>query len=176
MFDQTPLLLLIKSFRDQQLAAEPFFHELTRLITAEVGCSRASLWLYSSPLLSEIECLSLFDAEKQQHFSGARLSEDDFAPYFETMRRDGEIVASNGFEHPATACFGSLYFEPNNIFSLLDVGIRINGQLVGVFCCEQLNDYMQWSAQQVAYLEQAGKLIAFALKPMLQERFGSMAG
>ncbi|MBU1439485.1 MAG: GAF domain-containing protein, partial [Gammaproteobacteria bacterium] len=64
--------------------------------------------------------------------------------------------------------------EPNDIYSLLDVGIRYNGQLVGVFCCEQVGDVMQWNQSQKSYLEQAGKLITFALKPYLQQKFAAL--
>jgi hypothetical protein len=33
---------------------------------------------------------------------------------------------------------------------------------------------MNWNAQQIAFLEQAGKLITFALKPLLQEKFAAL--
>src|SRR5690606_2494327 len=97
-----------------------------------------------------------------------------FAPYFEAMRNDGGIDAPLAQEHPATRCFNEPYFEPNDLFSLLDVGIRCNGQLVGVFCCENASEPMHWQQSQKDYLEQAGKLITFALKPALQQRFAAL--
>ncbi len=174
MYDQSGLLLLVKQFKDGGIAETAFYERLTELITAELGCSRASLWLYANNLLNEIEAVDLYDSNHKQHFKGIKLSEEDFAPYFEAMRLHGTIDAGNAFEHPATSCFTELYFEPNNIFSLLDIGIRHNGQLVGVFCCEHVGDYMDWNEQQKQFLEQAGKLIAFALKPKLMERFAAL--
>ncbi len=138
------------------------------------GVSSASLWLYKDMLLNEIIAVDLFDAPSQQHFNDIHLHEDDFAPYFEAMRNDGGNDAPIAMEHPATKCFNEAYFEPNEIVSLLDVGIRYNGQLVGVFCCENIAEVMHWDDAQKAYLEQAGKLITFALKPLLQQRFAAL--
>jgi GAF domain-containing protein len=174
MLDQTGLLLLIKSFKDKQISVEQFYRQLTETITIQLKCSRASLWLYSDTLLSEIIAIDLYDSLKNEHYQGIALHEDDFAPYFAAMRNEGGIDAPVAAEHPATSCFNELYFEPNDIYSLLDVGIRYNGQLVGVFCCEQVGDVMQWNQSQKSYLEQAGKLITFALKPLLQQKFAAL--
>ncbi len=174
MLDQTALLLLIKSFKDNQIDADHFYRQLTEIITIELKCSRASLWLYSDTLLQEIVAIDLYDHNRNEHYQGISLHEDDFAPYFEAMRNDGGINAVNAAEHPATACFNEPYFIPNDIYSLLDVGIRYNGQLVGVFCCEHVGEEMQWDGQQIAFLEQAGKLITFALKPLLQQKFSAL--
>ncbi|WP_333607608.1 GAF domain-containing protein [Arsukibacterium sp.] len=174
MFDQTPLLLLIKAFKDQQISEDAFYQKLTETITAALGCSRASLWLYSDSLLNEIVAVDLYDRNSNSHYQGIALHEDDFSPYFEAMRNDGGIDAAYAMEHSATSCFTEAYFEPNDIYSLLDVGIRYGGQLVGVFCCENVGEVMVWTEQQKAYLEQAGKLITFALKPALQQKFSAL--
>lgn len=174
MFEQKSLLLLIKSYKDRHIDDQAFYQSLTEVLTQAIGCSRASLWLYSDKLLNEIEAIDLYDRHKNSHSSGMRLYEESFVPYFEAMRHEGSIDAPRAQEHPATACFNKRYFEPNNIYSLLDIGIQFNGQLVGVFCCEEVGGYKEWSPEQKAYLEQAGKLITFALKPLLVHRFAEL--
>lgn len=174
MLDQTALLLLIKSYKDQQISEDHFYRQLTETITIQLACTRASLWLYSDALLNEIIAIDLYDSNRLEHYQGIALHEDDFAPYFAAMRDDGGIDAPVAAEHPATHCFNELYFEPNDIYSLLDVGIRYQGQLVGVFCCEQVGEVMYWNDAQKAYLDQAGKLITFALKPLLQQKFSAL--
>lgn len=174
MIDSAALLLLIKGFKDGQFDELTFYQYLTRLITKELACSRASLWLYTDTFLNEITCLNLFDSDHQKNFQEIRLHEEDFAPYFEAMRNDGGIDAPYAMEHPATSCFNADYFEPNDILSLLDVGIRYKGQLVGVFCCENVATPMEWSQEQKDYLAQAGKLITFAMKPKIEARFSAL--
>lgn len=174
MIDQSQLLLLIKGYKDGQHDEETFYNKLTEQITKDLGCSRASLWLYSDIFLNEITATDLYDSNHKKHFNHILLHEDDFAPYFEAMRQDGGIDAPYAMEHPATSCFNTDYFEPNDIISLLDVGIRYNGQLVGVFCCENVATVMEWNQDQKDYLIQAGKLITFAIKPLLQQKFAAL--
>lgn len=108
MYDPSSMLLLIKQFKDGAIPEAAFYERLTETITAELGCARASLWLYANNLLNEIEAVDLYDSNLKQHFKGIKLSEEDFGPYFEAMRRDGTIDAGNAFEHPATSCFTEL--------------------------------------------------------------------
>lgn len=61
MLDQSALLLLVKAFKDQQVSEAEFYQQLTETITQALGCSRASLWLYSDSLLNEIVALDLYD-------------------------------------------------------------------------------------------------------------------
>lgn len=174
MLDQTPLLRLIKGYKDRHIDDLHFYQLLTELFTKELGCTRASLWLYADASLSEIKTIDLFDSNEITHSAGGVLTEAMFGPYFQAMRRDGRIDASDARQHPATRCFNEAYFLPNDIYSLLDIGIRCSGHLVGVFCCEQVSDYQRWTDEQKDYLEQAGKLITFALKPLLVHRFSEL--
>ena len=92
------------------------------------------------------------------------LSEDDFAPYFEAMRNDDLIVASHAHTHPATSCFKALYFDPLNIYSLLDVGVSVGGEPFGLFCCENVSFVKEWSEEDVRFLRKTGLLVGLALK------------
>jgi GAF domain-containing protein len=155
---------LAGEFMNGASTPEDFYKGLTETITKAIGCSRASLWRYSSDLYDQVVCLDLYDAGEGVHHQGATLSEDDFGPYFEAMRRDNMIVASQAREHPATTCFNELYFEPNGIYSLLDVGINVAGKPFGLFCCEQVTFEKEWTTADVDTLRSVGVLCGMALK------------
>lgn len=158
------VMALAADFMKGALNAESFYKGLTESITSALGCSRASLWRYTSDLRDNVICLDLYDSGEGQHFSGAILSEDDFGPYFEAMRRDNMIVASQARSHEATSCFNELYFEPNGIHSLLDVGINVNTVPFGLFCCEQVTFEKNWTPDDVETLRSVGTLCGMALK------------
>lgn len=165
MFDKQRVMVLAKQMMDGQLAAEPFYEQLTLTLAEEMGSTRASLWVYPDPLLRDsIECLKLYDRTDRAWSAGTMLREDGLEAYFEAMRRDNLIVAAEAREHPTTACFRDVYFEPLGIYSLLDVGINIGGQPWGLFCCENTTDVLDWTPQHVEYLRQVGTLLGFALK------------
>lgn len=165
MFDKARILTLSKRLMDSQIQPEAFYKELTQALSEEMGSSRASLWVYPDPLIRDsIECLSLYDRTEGEWSSGAVLKEEDFGPYFEAMRRDNLIVASEARTHETTSCFTEIYFAPLGIYSLLDVGINIGGEPFGLFCCENTTDVLDWTPQHIEYLRQVGTLLGFALK------------
>ena len=165
MFDKTRVLTVSKKVMDGSIAAHAFYAELTQTLAEEMGSTRASLWYYPDPVLqTSVICLSLYDATEKTWSQGAELKEEDFAPYFEAMRKDGLIVASDARNMAATNCFNDIYFEPLGIYSLLDVGINIAGVPFGLFCCENTTDILDWTPEHVEYLRQVGTLLGFALR------------
>lgn len=165
MFDKQRVMVLAKQVMDGQLAADAFYAQLTQTLAEEMGSTRASLWIYPDPLLRDsIECLKLYDRTDRAWSDGTVLREEGLEAYFEAMRKDNLIVAAEAREHPTTACFREVYFEPLGIYSLLDVGINIGGQPWGLFCCENTTDVLDWTPQHVEYLRQVGTLLGFALK------------
>lgn len=164
MADHKPIMALASGLMNGSLDRDQFLHGLTKEITQQIGCSRASFWIYGDQLRSRIDLMCLYDSGTGEYAEGMQLSEDDFAPYFEAMRRDDLIIASEALTHPATACFKELYFEPLNIHSLLDVGISVGGEPFGLFCCENVTFVKPWSDADVQFLRQCGVLIGLALK------------
>lgn len=169
MFDKTRVMALAKQVMDGSLGAEAFYEQLTRTLAEEMGSTRASLWIYPDPLLRDsILCLKLYDRTDAAWGAGTVLNEEGLERYFEAMRKDNLIVAADARQHPTTACFREVYFEPLGIVSLLDVGINIGGQPWGLFCCENTTDILDWGQQHVEYLRQVGTLLGFALKKAQQ--------
>jgi GAF domain-containing protein len=165
MFDKTRVMALAKQVMDGSLGAEAFYQQLTLTLAEEMGSTRASLWVYPNALLrNSIQCLQLYDRTDAAWSAGSVLKEDDFGPYFEAMRKDNLIVASDARQHPTTDCFTEIYFAPLGIYSLLDVGINLGGQPWGLFCCENTTDILDWTPDHVDYLRQVGTLLGFALK------------
>ncbi|MEH0165204.1 GAF domain-containing protein [Roseateles microcysteis] len=165
MFDKPKVLAISKQLMDGGMASSAFYEQLTRTLAEEMGCTRASLWRYPDPeLRMSIECLSLYDRTDAKWTNGAVLTEEDFGPYFEAMRRDNLIVAGDARANPITSCFNEIYFEPLGIYSLLDVGINIGGTPFGLFCCENTTDILDWTPEHVEYLRQVGTLLGYALR------------
>ena len=165
--DKQKVIALAGGFMSGAMKPEIFYQSLTELIVATIGCSRASLWQYTSGLQDRVVCLDLYDSGDSQHHAGAALSESDFGPYFHAMRTENLIVAGQARQHPATSCFNELYFEPNGIHSLLDVGINVGGTPFGLFCCEQVTFVKEWTPEDVEFLRSVGTLCGMAFKKVV---------
>jgi GAF domain-containing protein len=169
MFDKSRVMAISKRVMDGSLAPQGFYEELTKTLAEEMGCARASVWIYPDAVLRDrIRCLKLYDSTDKAWSEGTELQEQGLEPYFEAMRKDNLIVAADARLNAITNCFTEVYFEPLGIYSLLDVGINIGGQPWGLFCCEHTTDVLQWTPQHVEYLRQVGTLLGFALKKAQQ--------
>ncbi len=157
---------LVSSAVAGDIDAEGFYRGLTETITALLGCSRASLWRFTSERLDEVVCLDLYDLHTGLHSQGLRLREADYGPYFAAIRDQGLLEASHARRHPATECFNASYFEPHRIHSLLDVAINLSGKPYGLFCCEQVDRIKQWSAEDVSILKSVGLLCGMAFRKL----------
>ncbi len=134
---------------DTQAAAAAF---------AEICCkaaqtARASVWLISENG-HEMRCLSLYDATKKEHSTGAVLRRSDFPRYFEALQKDTHIYATKAQTDERTAAFADGYLKPLGISALLDAGILINGQVRGVVCLEHIGEGEQgreWQVDEQAF-------------------------
>lgn len=160
------VISLASDFMKGAMAPDAFYRGLTEALVGTVGCSRASLWRYTNGLYDKVECLDLYDSSEGQHHAGFTLLETDFGPYFEAMQRDNMIVAHHARQHPATDCFNESYFEPHDIYSLLDVGISVNGSPWGLFCCEQVTFVKEWSQADTEILRSISTLCGMAFKKL----------
>ncbi len=156
-------MTILAQFKAGALDRETFLHRMTEEICYGVGSTRASIWLYTEGR-DAIACQDLYDIRDAAHTSGTVLQKAFFPEYFQAMEDHLKLVAPKARTHPATRCFADVYFEPTDIFSLLDVGILIRGQLVGVVCCEHCHEPRAWTAEDETIMGQAGTAIAMGLK------------
>ena len=60
--------------------------------------------------------------------------------------------------------FRESYFQNYNIKSLLDVPIRIHGELIGVVCCEKNDTVKNWTEQDENFVKSIADLISLNLE------------
>ena len=107
------------------------------------------------------------------------LSRDEHAPEqaLEALPMDGEYVdflqvvraldAVDVEIDPSTATSrGALreYLRRHGICSLLDAPVRLEGELVGVICHEQVGAVRAWTAEEVAFAGSMGDFVAMAIE------------
>lgn len=148
-------------------AIDAVFEAVCRDIVDHVKSTRASVW-HLNGVQDAITCAALFDSRDDSVQRGTRLDEESFPEYFGAIKRDLRIVAEDAAHHPATACFDEVYFAPLDIRSLLDVCVIVGGQPVAVLCCEHCGTVRPWTAEDIAYLDKMGALLAMALKQQLK--------
>ena len=119
-----------------------------------------SLWRFNEDRSSIISLVN-YDATTDKFNANVRLDESRFPVYFQNIVEQELIVASDAREHSATSCFNHAYFEPNNIYSLLDFVLQKNYKPAGIICCESKEVRASWSAQDIEHIRMVAALISF---------------
>lgn len=156
------ILTLASSLMRGRIGPTAFYGGLTEAIASAVGCNRASIWRFTSDARERIICMDLFDTRTRQHRGGETLTREAFTPYFNAIQANILLMATDARHHPATECFNEAYFQPNDIFSLLDVGIDALGKGWGLFCCEHAGAVKAWTDEDAALLRSVGNLCGMA--------------
>jgi hypothetical protein len=122
-------------------------------VTSEVvpGADRVSLWTFQDNFSKIVSSVS-YDRISNKYGGNDELKRVDFASYFKAILNNDVINAIDARKDPVTACFKDLYFEPNNIFSLLDFILHNDFQPIGVICCESVGEIYQWNEDDVSSL------------------------
>jgi GAF domain-containing protein len=154
-----------------------FLQKLTRSMAAEMGCARAAVRLLiqdaSGPALRSI---ALYDAVHDTMLRVPDMTADDARPYFDTLLREGTVVAPNVAASPASQPFIDSYLGPQGVRALLDASYSVNGVLYGAFSCEQVDDPQPWTQQQVNLLRQISSRASLTLMHAINAQIDTTPG
>ena len=111
----------------------------------------ASLWNLEDHQLVPI---SAYQRESQAYVTQEVIDASIFPDYLEALHTSRSIDAQNANRDPRTReLAANLFSDPTN--AMLDASIRIDGQVIGVLCLEQIGKTRVWKADEIAF---AGEL------------------
>ena len=141
-----------------------FLEQFTRFVAARIGCSRAGVWIFIETSEGRaLRCVALYDATLDRMVAATDMVNTDVGLYFESLLRDGNVIAPDARSHPATLGFMDEYLLPLDIHSLMDVCFSVNGTLFGAFSCEQVGAAMDWTPRQFQALRRIGARASLTL-------------
>lgn len=103
------------------------------------------------------------------------LPREMFRAYFDFVLENKVLSAPNAREDYRTSCFNETYFEPLNIFSLLDYTFHIDLEPVGVICCEHTGEEIIWTDEDANNLTRVCKVTSMFFSEQIASQ-GSKQG
>jgi diguanylate cyclase (GGDEF)-like protein len=146
------------------LAKERFVDQksaLTAIITAaakQLELARVSVWLFNKDKTA-ILCQAMYN-QGEIDLSQSSLESKGHPNYFKTISSIGFISADNAHTHSATKEFLENYLLPNDISSMLDAPIYIQGEIIGITCFENIGPQRQWSREDEDFARSLSDLCA----------------
>ena len=159
---------LLKLAKDESLFKNNLDYLLTRIcVTAanNLNTSRVSIWMFeeSNTRIVRKQLYELSEGNDQHVF----LQRIDFPQYFKALESSPFILANDACEHPDTKEFKEVYLKPLAIVSMLDCPIVIDGNTIGVICCENQQSIKNWSTEDVLFIQSLAVHISICYKNLI---------
>ena len=128
-----------------------------------MNTTRVNAWIFDKEK-TEIECVGNFDARENKLVPQTSLPRIAMPKYFHLFETEKIIITSDAFIEPKTAELLELYLKPNNIQSLMDVPVRIEGEMIGVICFEHVGSPRDWTLQEQKYGLVAAQMLSLTIE------------
>ena len=151
LFNHQHFNLLIKLYKSSFLDynnIEEIYKTITETAVKGLNITRASYWEIEN---NNLICKNLFDSTTKKHTSGAKLFAEDLPIYFQALKEGIAIIADDVHTNIHTQELKDEYLIPLGIKNMLDIPIRKDGELIGVFCCEHNKEKSCWSESDLAF-------------------------
>lgn len=122
--------------------------------------NKVSFWDYEP---EKITCISRYTLDTKTFEYGEICTAIDYPIYFKNFIKDKIIVASNlsinGENHTNTN-----YFEKNNIKSILDIPVILNGEIIAILGLESTNEITHWDLDDINFARSVSDIISLAIE------------
>lgn len=134
-------LLSASNFTDFEQYLSTLFAEIRSLIEID----RVSLWDYSGEY---VQCkFANFRFNRRE-----KISKNEYPNYYNYIEKDVILVSEDAQNDPKTIEFSESYLKPNNIFSLVDIPIRIDGKISNVLTLEETGKIKTRSNEELDFI------------------------
>lgn len=135
------------------------FSRACELASVALAVERVGIWFFVEDRTA-LRCANVYERSRGEHSSGAILRVADFPAYFAALAIRKSVPAEIAASDPRTAELTVAYLEPLGITSMLDAGIFLGGELVGVVCHEHVGRPCEWTTEARDFAGSIADLLA----------------
>ena len=122
-------------------------------------CNRVSYWRYTEDTFT---CENIFSYDTKS-IKGQLLEKNKYPIYFESIKKNKLICASDVTKANEVSEFSADYFIEHDIKSLLDLPISINGELTGLLCFEDTKKQRNWDNDDINFTRTISDIISLTI-------------
>ncbi|MCW3071714.1 MAG: hypothetical protein JWO44_1604 [Bacteroidetes bacterium] len=156
-----------RKIRDGKLSEA--IYEVLQMASRAVNTERVNAWVFNRDH-SEIECIGNFDAAENRMVEQKNLTRITMPEYFRLFETEMIIATSDAINDPMTKELMETYLVPNRIHSLMDIPIRIEGEIIGVLCFEHRDTIRVWNLQEQKFALVVAQMISLSLETSAKQK------
>ena len=150
-----------RKIRDGDLHAAIF--EILEMSAKAMETKRVNVWRIDQ-MQDKIDCIGSFDDSVHVPLAQESLPRISMPKYFKLFENEAIIVANDAMESPLISELKEKYLIPHNIHAMMDVPIRIEGDIIGVICFENVGKTKNWTLQDQKFGLIAAQMVSLAIE------------
>lgn len=150
-----------RKIRDGKLDEAIF--EILEMASRAMNTQRVNAWLFTGDY-SQIHCIGNFDSVENKLVAQTDLPRIAMPHYFKLFETEKIIITPDAFADTQTKELLEIYLKPHDIHSLMDIPIRIEGEMIGVVCFEHTKTKREWNLQEQKFGLVIAQMISLALE------------
>lgn len=155
--------ILLELYKEDISNLETTLKHLTETVSKTLNVNRVSFWFFNEDK-SVLTCSDLYKLQDNSHETGSIIEAKDYPDYINALKTSHHITAENAQTHKDTLEFGDNYLKSNDIVSMLDVPIWLQGEMVGVLCHEQTKNMRRWTFEEQDFAASISYIISLSLE------------
>lgn len=134
------------------------------LLQVSVGCSRVTVWLLQrEDPGSALVCSGFSSFSRSMQISRCALPDVAVRSYLDALLATGVLAVHQVASVPDLQVLNAVYCAPEGVLATLDAAFVVNGQAMGVVCCEQIGASRRWDSDEVALLRRVAQVVTLDL-------------
>jgi len=138
-------------------------YEILESSSRAMHVTRVNAWLFDKEK-TEIQCIGNFDSRENKLVPQSSLPRIAMPLYFNLFETEKIIITRDTFNDAKISELLDFYLKPHDIQSLMDVPVRIEGEMVGVICFENVGAPREWSLQEQKYGLVAAQMLSLTIE------------
>lgn len=138
-------------------------YEILESSSRAMQTTRVNAWLFDIER-TQIQCIGNFDARENKLVPQTALPRIAMPLYFNLFETEKIIITRDTIKETKTAEMYEFYLKPHDIQSLMDVPVRIEGEMVGVICFENVGSPREWTLQEQKYGLVAAQMLSLTIE------------
>lgn len=159
---QVALLSLAKHESIHQGDLTSTISSITETSALTLNTGHAGVWMFDDSNM-KLVCIDKYNQITGQHSHGEYIDKNAFPVYFDTVEHNLVISVDDVYSDSRTSELAKQYLPSNNISSLLDAPVRIDGKTIGVVCHEHVGDIRSWTLDEQNFAASIAEMVALAI-------------
>lgn len=137
--------------------------EILEAASLSTGAERVNAWLFDDEK-TKIKCIGNYDYRTKQLIPQDDLPRINMPNYFSLFETEKIILSNDTVNDAKTAELLAIYVLPNGIKAMMDIPIRIEGEIIGVVCFEETEGPRIWRIQDQQFALIIAQMISLAIE------------